>query len=273
MKKTLVLFFKYAVMALWTVICIGPFIWILLSSFKPLREITAWPPTLWPQNATVDNYVEAWSSIPYGRYLLNSLLVSTVSTLSVVLVACFAAYSIVVLKSKLSRLVEVLILIGLIMPAQITFIPLFKMCRSFGLIDSYAGLILPYLSTAFGVFMMISFYKMMPFQLVDAARIDGLGELGIVTRIIMPNAKSGMITLIIFNFQQVWKDLFWPLLLINRTELRTVPIGITAFLQMESQNQGQILAAAIISIVPLFIIYAVFQKQFVQGASFSGLKM
>lgn len=89
----------------------------------------------------------------------------------------------------------------------------------------------------------------------------------------MPNAKSGMITLIIFNFQQVWKDLFWPLLLINRTELRTVPIGITAFLQMESQNQGQILATAIISIVPLFIIYVVFQKQFVQGASFSGLKM
>ena len=107
----------------------------------------------------------------------------------------------------------ILILIGLIMPAQITFIPLFKMMRSFGLIDSYAGLVLPYLSTAFGVYMMTSFYKMMPFSLVDAARIDGLGEFGIVTRIVMPNAKSGIITLIIFNFQQVWKDLFWPLLL------------------------------------------------------------
>ena len=189
------------------------------------------------------------------------------------LVACFAAYSLVVLKSKLSKLVEILILIGLIMPAQITFIPLFKMMRSFGLIDSYAGLVLPYLSTAFGVYMMTSFYKMMPFSLVDAARIDGLGEFGIVTRIVMPNAKSGIITLIIFNFQQVWKDLFWPLLLISKTELRTVPIGITAFLQQEAQNQGQILAAAIISILPLFLVYAIFQKQFVQGASFSGLKM
>jgi multiple sugar transport system permease protein len=273
LKKTIKRGLQYGVMILWTCVCIGPFVWILLSSFKPLREITSWPPTLWPQNFTLDNYEEAWNTIPYGRYLLNSLLVSSVSTVSVVLVACLASYSLVVLKSKLSKLVEVLILIGLIMPAQITFIPLFKMCRTFGLVDSYAGLILPYLSTAFGVYMMTSFYKMMPFSLVDAARIDGLGELGIVTRIVMPNAKSGIITLIIFNFQTVWKDLFWPLLLINKTELRTVPIGITAFLQMESQNQGQILAAAIISIIPLFIVYAVFQKQFVQGASFSGLKM
>lgn len=273
MKKAFKRFLQYGIMLLWTAICIGPFVWILLSSFKPLREITAWPPTLWPQTATTNNYIEAWNSIPYRRYLLNSLLIATLSTASVVLVACFAAYSLVVLKSKLSKLVEILILIGLIMPAQITFIPLFKMMRSFGLIDSYAGLVLPYLSTAFGVYMMTSFYKMMPFSLVDAARIDGLGEFGIVTRIVMPNAKSGIITLIIFNFQQVWKDLFWPLLLINKTELRTVPIGITAFLQQEAQNQGQILAAAIISILPLFLVYAIFQKQFVQGASFSGLKM
>lgn len=160
MKKTIKRGLQYGVMILWTCVCIGPFVWILLSSFKPLREITSWPPTLWPQNFTLDNYVEAWNTIPYGRYLLNSLLVSSVSTVSVVLVACLASYSLVVLKSKLSKLVEVLILIGLIMPAQITFIPLFKMCRTFGLVDSYAGLILPYLSTAFGVYMMTSFYKM-----------------------------------------------------------------------------------------------------------------
>ncbi len=273
MKKLIKRTLQYAVMILWTAICVGPFLWILLSSFKPLREITSWPPELLPRAFTLDNYVKAWHTIPYGRYLLNSLLVASVSTLSVTLIACFAAYSLVVLKSKLSRLVEALILTGLIMPAQITFIPLFKMCRSFGLIDTYLGLLLPYLSTAFGVYMMTSFYKMMPFSLVDAARIDGLSELGIVIRIVMPNVKSGIVTLIIFNFQSVWKDLFWPLLLINKTELRTVPIGITAFLQMEAQNQGQILAAAIISVLPLFLLYAVFQKQFVQGASFSGLKL
>lgn len=215
----------------------------------------------------------AWTSVPYARYLLNSFFVSLISTISVINVSCLAAYSLVVLKSFLSRIVTALILIGLIMPAQITFVPLFKLARTFGLIDTYGGLIVPYLSTAFGVFMMTSFLKLLPFSLVDAARIDGLSETGIVTRIVIPNVKSGIITLIIFNFQQVWKDFFWPLLLINKTELRTVPVAMAAFLQMESQNQGHVLAAAIISIIPLFIVYALFQKQFVQGASFSGLKM
>ena len=93
MKKTIKRGLQYGVMILWTCVCIGPFVWILLSSFKPLREITSWPPTLWPQNFTLDNYVEAWNTIPYGRYLLNSLLVSSVSTVSVVLVACLASYS------------------------------------------------------------------------------------------------------------------------------------------------------------------------------------
>ena len=264
---------RYGLLMIWTAVCIGPFAWILLSSFKEIREIIAWPPTFWPSTFTFSNYVQAWTTVPYARYLFNSFFVSAVSTVSVILVSCLAAYSLVVLKSSLSRFVTILILIGLIMPAQITFVPLFKMVRTFGLIDTYVGLMLPYLATAFGVFMMMSFLKMLPFSLVDAARIDGLNEAGIVIRNVIPNVKSGIITLIIFNFQQVWKDFFWPLLLINKTELRTVPIGMTAFLQMEAQNQGHILAAAVISIIPLFFVYAIFQKQFVQGTSFSGLKM
>jgi multiple sugar transport system permease protein len=272
-RKAVIYVARYGLLMIGVIICIGPFTWIILSSFKELREITAWPPTLWPKSFTLSNYVMAWTSVPYARYLLNSFFVSLISTISVINVSCLAAYSLVVLKSFLSRIVTALILIGLIMPAQITFVPLFKLARTFGLIDTYGGLIVPYLSTAFGVFMMTSFLKLLPFSLVDAARIDGLSETGIVTRIVIPNVKSGIITLIIFNFQQVWKDFFWPLLLINKTELRTVPVAMAAFLQMESQNQGHVLAAAIISIIPLFIVYALFQKQFVQGASFSGLKM
>ena len=272
-RKAVIYVARYGLLMIGVIICIGPFTWIILSSFKELREITAWPPTLWPKSFTLSNYGMAWTSVPYARYLLNSFFVSLISTISVINVSCLAAYSLVVLKSFLSRIVTALILIGLIMPAQITFVPLFKLARTFGLIDTYGGLIVPYLSTAFGVFMMTSFLKLLPFSLVDAARIDGLSETGIVTRIVIPNVKSGIITLIIFNFQQVWKDFFWPLLLINKTELRTVPVAMAAFLQMESQNQGHVLAAAIISIIPLFIVYALFQKQFVQGASFSGLKM
>ena len=113
----------------------------------------------------------------------------------------------------------------------------------------------------------------MPYSLVDAARIDGLSEVGIVTRIVIPIARPGIITLVIFNFQQVWKDFFWPMLITNSTPMRTVPIGIASFTTVDSNNQGWILAAAAISIVPLFLMYMLFQKQFYESTTFSGMKM
>jgi len=264
---------KYLSLLAWSLIAIGPFVWMFFSSFKPLSEVITWPPVLLPKQPTFDNYVNAWTMIPYARYLFNSTLVSTVSTVSVLFTSCLAAYSMVVLKSRLTKLVNLFIIVGLIMPAQISFIPMFKFARAMNLIDTYAGLILPYLSSAFGVFMMASFFKLIPFDLVDAARIDGLGEVGIVINVVIPLAKPGLITLTIFNFMQVWRDFFWPMLLINKTSLRTIPIGLQAFWQMESQHWGQILAASVISIIPLVLIYLVFQKQFIQGVSWSGMKM
>lgn len=272
-KKLIGKLLIYLVLILFALISVGPFIWIGLSSFKPLVEIVSLPPTFWPQIWTTDNYIKAWTSIPYARYLINSTMISSLATLSVVAISCLAAYSIVILKSRLTGVVSVLVTIGIVMPAQVTFIPLFQMVRTFGLVDTYAGLILPYLSTAFGVYMMISFLKMMPYSLVDAARIDGLSEVGIITRIVIPIARPGIITLIIFNFQQVWKDFFWPMLITNSTSLRTVPIGVAAFTTVDSNNQGWILAAAAISIVPLFLMYMLFQKQFYASTAFSGMKM
>lgn len=266
-------FFQYLALLCWTVIAIGPFVWMVLSSFKPMSEIITWPPVILPKQPTFDNYVKAWTMIPYAQYLLNSTLVSTLSTASVIITSCLAAYSIVVLRSRLSNIVNIMVLIGLIMPAQISFIPMFKFARTFGLIDSYIGLLMPYLTSAFGVFMMSSFYKMLPFDLVDASRIDGLGEVGIVTRVVIPLAKPGIITLLIFTFMNVWKDFFWPMLLINKKALRTVPIGLQAFWQMESQHWGYVLAASVISVIPLFVLYMIFQKQFTQGIAYSGMKM
>ena len=272
-KKRIGTLLKYLALLMFALISIGPFIWIVLSSFKPLAEIVSLPPTLWPRTWTTSNFYIAWTSIPYGRYLLNSAMVSSISTVSVVFVSCLAAYSIVILKSRLTGVIIVLVTIGIVLPAQVTYIPLFQMVNAFGLMDTYGGLILPYLSTAFGVYMMTSFLKMMPYSLVDAARIDGLSEVGIVTKIVIPIMRPGIVTLIIFNFQQVWKEFFWPMLITNSTSLRTVPIGIASFIVVDNQNQGWILAAAVISIIPLFLIYMLFQKQFYENTAFSGMKM
>jgi multiple sugar transport system permease protein len=273
MSKTSRNLLIYGLLILWSLVALGPFVWMILSSFKPIAEVLTWPPRLFPQNVTVDNYVKAWTLVPYGRYMLNSTIITGLATLGVVCTSTMAAYSLSFLQVPGSHLIMALILLGLIVPAQTGFIPVFMMVRRLGLIDTYPGVILPYLGSAFGVFLLSQFFKLIPFELADAARIDGLGEFGIIRHVVMPLGKPGITTLIIFNFMGVWRDFFWPFLLINKEELRTVPLGVVAFWQAESQHWGQILAAATISMLPLVLVFVLFQKQFVRGISWSGLKM
>jgi len=272
MKESLTNPFWYACLIFYAFIALFPFIWMFSSSFKPAQEVMAYPPTLLPKIFTFDNYIKAWSTIPYGRYLLNSIFITCVSTMSVVLTSSMAAYSLTILRVRGSSFITAIVMFGLIVPVQTSFIPVFIMAKNLGLIDTYTGVILPYLTSAFGIFMLSQFFKIIPFDLVDAARIDGLGELGIIRHVVIPLSKSGILTLIIFTFMNVWRDFFWPFLLLNRAEKRTVPLGIVAFWQSESPHYGIILAAATIAMIPLILVFAIFQKHFVQGISFSGLK-
>ena len=258
---------------MYAVIALLPFVWMVLSSLKRIDEVLTYPPTLLPRNATLDNYVMAWTLIPFSRYMLNSFLIASVGTLSVVVVSSMAAYSLTVLQVPGRNIVLAVLLFGLIIPAQTGFIPVFMIVRNLGLVDTYLGVMLPYLSSAFGAFMLSQFFKVIPFDLVAAARIDGLREFGIMMNVVLPLGKPGIITLIIFNFMGVWRDFFWPFLLINKKQLRTVPLGVVTFWQAESQHWGQILAATTIATIPLILVFIIFQKQFVRGISWSGMKV
>lgn len=268
-KKTLI----YLGLTLWLVIAILPFVWMFLSSFKPIAEVLSYPPTLWPKRFTFDNYVKAFTLIPYLRYIINSVIITGVATCSVIILSTMAAYSITILKVPGAGLFIPLVLLGLLVPPQSGFIPIFMFVRKLGLVDTYAGVILPYLATPFGVFLLTQFFKVIPLDIIDAARIDGLGELGIVRHVILPLGRPGIITLAIFTFMGVWRDFFWPFILINSEHLRTVPLGVVAFWQAESQHWGQILAVSTIAMLPLVIVYLIFQRQFIKGISWSGLKM
>jgi multiple sugar transport system permease protein len=225
-----------------------------------------------PKQPTLDNYIKAWTLIPYSRYMANSFVIASASTVSVIVVSAMAAYSLTVLQVPGRNIVLGVILFGLIIPAQSGFIPVFMMVKNMGLIDTRLGVVLPYMSSAFGAFMLSQFFKVIPFDLVAAARIDGLREFGILMNVVLPLGKPGIITLIIFNFTGVWRDFFWPFLLINRKLMRTVPLGVVSFWQSESQHWGQILAATTIATIPLILVFLVFQKQFVRGISWSGMK-
>lgn len=263
----------YIGLLFWSVIALAPFVWMVMSSFKSVQEVLTWPPTLFPESFTFDNYIKAWTLVPYGQYMLNSAIIAGVGTASIVFCSSLAAYSISILKVPGANWIIFIVLLGLIVPVETGFIPVFMMIKSMGLVDTYSGVLLPYLTTSFGVFLLSQFFKVIPAELVDAARIDGLGEFGILRNVVWPLGKPGLITLVVFSFMSIWRDFFWPFLIINKEELRTVPLGVVTFWKAESQHWGQILAVATISMIPLIILYIVFQRHFVKGISWSGLKL
>lgn len=262
----------YILLAFYALIAIFPFAWMLLSSLKPASEVMAYPPTIIPKHITLDNYKKAWSTIAFAKYFKNSAFITILATSSVVVTSLFAAYSLIIIKIKGQAFVYALVMFGLIVPVQTSFIPIFMLINKLHLIDTYVGVFLPYLTSAFGVFILSQFLRSIPVDLIDAARIDGMGEMGIIFKIVTPLAKPGLLTLIIFTFMNVWKDFFWPFLLLNKDDKRTLPLGIVKFWQSESPHYGTILAAGIIAMIPLIVIYAIFQKQFIQGIAFSGIK-
>jgi multiple sugar transport system permease protein len=262
----------YILLVIYAVIAIFPFAWMLLSSLKPASEVMAYPPTIIPKQITLDNYKKAWSTIAFAKYFKNSAFISILSTSSVVITALFAAYSLIIIKVKGQAFVYSLVMFGLIVPVQTSFIPIFMLINKLHLIDTYLGVFLPYLTSAFGVFILSQFLRSIPMDLIDAARIDGMGEMGIIFKVVTPLSKPGILTLIIFTFMNIWKDFFWPFLLLNKDDKRTLPLGIVKFWQSESPHYGTILAAGILAMIPLIVIYSVFQKQFVQGITFSGIK-
>ena len=271
-KKIVTHTLSYLLMAAYALISIIPFLWLVFSSFKPEAEIITYPPTLLPKNFTLVNYPEAWVSAKFPILLFNSSLITLIGTFSVIFTSALAAYSMVIIKVRGRNIILSLVLLGLIIPAQTGFVPIFLMASRFGLVDTYLGVLLPYLCSSFGVFMLHQFFKMLPLELIDAARIDGLGEFRMIGKIVLPLSVPGIVTLGIFSFMNIWKDFFWPFLLLNSAEKRTVPLGLRVFFGAERLHYNVVLSATTIALIPIVIVFAIFQKQFVQGIALSGMK-
>lgn len=265
-------YLMYILLVIYSVISVFPFLWMLISSVKPSGEVMSYPPSIIPNQVTMDNYIRAWTTISFPKYIMNSSIITSISMISVIITALLAAYALVIIKVKGHNIITAFVLFGLIVPMQTSFIPVFMMVHKLKLIDTYTGVILPYLTTAFGVFLLSQFIKAIPFDLVEAARIDGMGEIRILLKVIAPLTKPGILTLSIFTFMNVWKDFFWPFLLLNRDAKRTLPLGIVSFWQSEAPTYSVILAAGVIALIPLIIMYSLFQRQFVQGVALSGIK-
>ena len=249
-----------------------PFLWMTFSSIKPEALIRGNPEKLFPTSVTLDNYRSLFSQIPFFRFLTNSFIFAGGVTLSSLLLDSMAGYAFAKLSFKGSSVLFILVLVTMMVPFQITMIPLYLIMNKFQILNTYAGLMLPRLANAFGIYFMRQSFLSIPNELMDAGRIDGVGETGIFFRIMIPVVVASLSTLGVFHFMYNWNDFLWPMLMTNTVEMQTLPVGLALFQGEHVMEHGPMFAGAVLSIVPILVILLASQKTFIKGIALSGIQ-
>lgn len=251
-----------------------PFVWMVSLSVKPPGEIFRAHFSLLPsQFYGVENYTKALTEAPLLRYMGNGLIVCTLILGLQIIVCAPCAYALAKLRFAGRDLLHGLVLIGLLLPHQVLSLPLFILCYQLGILNTYAALILPYIVSPFGIFLFRQFFKTIPDDVVHAARLDGLSELAIVWRIMVPMALPAVIAFSIFSVVGRWNDLFWPLIAVRDQSLMPPPLGIMAFKNEEAGNDyGPLMAASTLVVLPLVVAFLAAQKWFVEGLAKGAVK-
>lgn len=250
-------------------------IWIaVFSSFKLPSDMINYPPTLFPEVWTFENYITAWTSQPLLRYFINSVIQTSIIVVSQIILSILAAYAFAILDFPGRNVLFYLILGSLMVPFQLTFIPNFVMVSQWGLANTYAGLTIPFLASAFGVFMLRQFFMTLPSELFDAAKVDGATSLRYLWSVVIPLSKGSISAFGTFAFLSAWSQYLWPLIITNDTNMRTIQIGIRFFLfdQERGADWGAIMAGAVIALLPTLVLFIVAQQQLVKGIASTGLK-
>jgi multiple sugar transport system permease protein len=245
---------------------------MVFSSFKPTLEVIDVEFHLFPKTWTLRNYQKVFDQIPMGRGYVNSLVVATSVTVLVLLSATMAGYLFSKLKFKGRELLFFLVLGSVMVPPQIVLVPLYFLMSKFRWVNTYQGLIFPFMMNAFGIFLMRQFMYGIPNDLIEAARIDGATDFRIYFSVILPLIRSSIAVLGILIFLWTWDEFLWPLVAVADNEMKTLPLLMSHFTQSEQELPGEALAAATLVIGPVLVAYAFFQRHFVRGLSMTGLK-
>jgi multiple sugar transport system permease protein len=260
----------FALLAGTAVTTLIPVAWMILTAFKTPSEVSADPPTWIPHTWRFHNFVDAWNFAPFGRYLLNSLIMAGGIALVQVVTSSMAAYAFARMRFPGRNVLFYIYLGTLIIPPQVTVIPQFLIVRGLGWVDSYQGLIIPQAFTAFGVFLLRQFFQGIPRELEDAARIDGASWWGCFRRIILPLSGPALATLAIFAFMFHWNNLLWPLIVSNTDKTIPIVVGLTRFQGEHGTDWELLMAASVVATIPVLIAYFGAQRWFVQGIATSG---
>ncbi|MCL3861236.1 carbohydrate ABC transporter permease [Actinotalea sp. K2] len=265
--------FAYLILGVGLIVVMSPFAWMALSSVKSAGEIRQVPPTWWPEAPTLDNFTALFERLDFPQFFANSTIVATAVTLGNLVFCSMLGY--VLAKSEFAgkKLLFRLVLGTLMIPGMVTLVPLFVMVANMGLVNTYMGLILPFLAAPFGVFLMRQFFLGIPDELIDAARVDGASELRIFLQIVMPLAKPALATLAILTFLGSWNNFLWPLVVATTEDKYTLPVALALYSTGQNQTDyGLLLAGAVVVVVPVLVVFLILQRYFVQGVAMTGIK-
>ena len=253
-----------------------PFFWMISTSLKTIEEVNSIVPTIFPEIPQFVNYIEAWTSGPGGSmwiYLKNSLIVVCSVIFIQMIVMIPASYAFAKYNFRGKGIFFGCILIALMMPTQITFLPIYLMMSDWGLINSLLPQILPFVTNAFGIFLLRQYFMQIEDELIDAARIDGAGDLRVIIKIMLPMAKPALASIFLFSFVGQWNEYFWPLVMTNADKFRTLPVAIAQLKEMEGMANWQVIMAGnAILVLPVIIVYLFASKQIMKSFTYSGIK-
>jgi len=272
-KSLINLILIYALLILIAFLMLFPLLWLLGTSFKSAGEdIFAFPPQFIPEQFTLENFIIVWQNYPFNQYLLNSVIVAVLTVSLNLLFCALAAYPLARMNFKGKQLIFILIITTIMIPFQIVMIPLYILTVKLGLRNNYLGIILPNLASAFGIFLLRQAFQEVPKELEESARIDGCSEIGIWWHIMLPAIRPALVTLGIFVFIGAWSDFLWPLIVLDRPEYYTLPLGVASLASALDLNWRLIAAGSILSILPVLILFIFLQKYIISSNFSSGIK-
>jgi multiple sugar transport system permease protein len=249
-----------------------PLLWMLVTSVQTLNETRHFPPILIPSGIHASNYTEVLRDAPFARWFLNTVFVTVLVVLGNLLLCSLAAYAFARIRFFGRDVVFILVLATLMIPFQVIMIPTFLIVRKLGMIDTLWALIVPNLANAFGIFLLRQFFRTLPIELEEAARIDGASRLGVLFKVVLPLSGPALATLAVIQFLWTWNDFLWPLVTIYTPHNMTLQLGLTTFQGAHQSNTNLLMAANVMSMIPVLVLFFVAQRYFIRGIATTGLK-
>lgn len=253
-------------------VTVFPFLWMVLTSFKTVGEAMRIPPTFFPKQFLVDAYGQIITALPFARVYLNTIISTVVTTIVQVMFCSMAAYAFARIEFPFKNVIFVLILSVLMVPGQIFLIPQYQIIQKLGLLDTIPALFLPNLFSAFGTFLLRQFFMSLPKELEEAAFLDGCSRYQIFWKIMLPLTKPGIVSLVIFTAKFAWNDFMWPLIVNTSPKMMTLGPALSTLQGQYTTKYPMQMAGAVMAVIPIIVLFFIFQKQFIEGVAQSGIK-